>query len=99
MMASMVWSLCFCLTSAAASATFLFMEMIRLLSKMRLILFVGFFPSLRYLDFISVRQIEGVYRGPSPSMYSLTLLPLLEPLKYSIHAKESRAFMGFFLVS
>ena len=56
------------------------------------ITFVGSFPSLNYLDFISVRQIEDMYIGSPLSISFLTLAPLFEPLKYSIHAKESRSF-------
>ena len=73
--------------------------MMKLLSIMRFILVVGSFWSLKYLDLISVRQIEGVYNGSSPSTQSFTLKPLFEPMKYSTHAKESRSFMRFFLVS
>ena len=57
------------------------------------------FLSLRYLDLISVRQIEGVHKGLLPSMWFPVLVPLSDPLKYSIHAKELGSLMWFFLVS
>src|SRR5256714_627216 len=99
MIASTMWRPSRIFKSAARSATAASTSMIEVRPLMNARRSAGSCPSRRYLARISGRQTAGVNRTSFPSSNALTSAPALEPRKYSIHAQESKVFMGFAFVS